>query len=815
MDLVQYRLELIDERNSGLRGLAARCLERVPLAFCAIGLICGIAVEHRIGAGVRYWLALLVPAVLATAVLCLPISRLRKPVFAALAAAILFACLGGIRVAAYRHMDPRDISRLAGEGRTIADLRGRIAGNISIEDRSNWAFGRFQYENLFSTFDMEVMQARCLSGWEEVTGRVRVRVAEPVYDLAPGDYIQVYATLRRFARPMNPGGFDARGFYERHGIHLSAQVETRLAIEHWEKAGNEGPAAAEFQQWLRDSAAAMLKRGRVDEDESDGLLEALLLGRRSHISPVTYEAFRRTGLLHFISLSGMHIGIVIGAIWQAARVAGITRRRRAALCIGAIILFLLIVPAYSPILRAGMIGLVFCSAAILRRHSEPVNTLSLAAIIILLLSPIELFSVGWQLSFGCVLGILLFSRRLEMLFYAAISRLLRRNVPGDQTGGNLPGKMARAAVSLAAMGVAAWLGGAGLMLYHFHNITPLASLWTYLSSPLMTAVLIFGYIKLLLSAVLPTAGELLAPVVSWLAWGFIKIVELMASVRLSEIVVGRVNIWLVALYYCTILYIPFVHWPRPIYRKAISSAMAAAMVVSMGLLLWQRYNPADVEFVCLSMGHGQAAVAKTPDGTFLFDCGSRSLKDCGRRAVLPFLRWQGASRLDAVYLSHGDMDHCNGLPEVVASGRPAAVFVSDALEAELGDYGIDAVLKDSTAGLRRSISAGDVTTLEQVKIHTLWPPDTNETSPLSDNNKSLVTMLEFAGRRILISSDIERHAQQQILLRYPGLKADVVVAPHHGSVRTRYSGFIEALQPEAVIYSCDETQQARALQADT
>jgi competence protein ComEC len=77
-----------------------------------------------------------------------------------------------------------------------------------------------------------------------------------------------------------------------------------------------------------------------------------------------------------------------------------------------------------------------------------------------------------------------------------------------------------------------------------------------------------------------------------------------------------------------------------------------------------------------------------------------------------------------------------------------------------------------------------------------------------------VTLIDFAGRRILISSDIQQYAQKRILEMYPDLRADVVIAPHHGSVASRHKGFIEALKPEVVIYSCDEAQKDRAIKAN-
>jgi len=812
LDLVQYKLERLDERNSGLHGLLQRGLQHTPLLFCALGLIAGILIQNYTDLAIWPWLTILIfTLIIAFFIILRPI---RHPAAAALLALAAFACLGALRLISASQISPYDISALAGDTPAIADLRGRIASDISIENRQNWAFGQFQYENLSSTFLLEIHEARCTTGWRQVTGTTRVRVAEPVYDLMPGDCVELYTTLSRFKPPMNPGTFDTKSYYARRGIHLAAFVESRAAILPWHPTPASRPVFATFQQWLRAAAHKKLRWGDIADDPGYGLLEALLLGRRADIDPETYEAFRRTGLLHYVSLSGMHIGIVIAAVWQLARIIGFTRRRRAVLCIGAITLFLTLVPAQSPILRAGVIGLAFCGAALARRQSQPVNTLSLAAIIILLFSPLELFFVGWQLSFACVLGILLISKRLEMSFYEAVSRVTRHNISPDDMGRGVYRRFLRGTVALMATGIAAWIGGSGLMLYHFHNATPLASVWTAVTSPLMAAIMVLGYLKIALSAVVPTLGEILAPVISALSSVFISLVKSMAKVSLSEIVMGHVAGWFVVLCYAAILYVVGIYWPAPRIKSRVNLALVIVLAAALVLLKWERAYPSGLELACLSVGHGQAIVARCGGDTVLFDCGSRSVKDCGRGVVTPFLRWCGTRRLDAVYLSHGDTDHCNGLPEVMAAYPPSAVFVADVFENELGKYGVDAVIRDLTAHIRRSTVAGDGMDCRRMRIRTLWPPAADAAGSLVDNDKSLAVLVEFMGRKILVSSDIERHAQQQILAMYPDLRVDVVIAPHHGSVKSRYKGFVDALQPEAVIYSCDEVQRARVMRAN-
>ena len=119
----------------------------------------------------------------------------------------------------------------------------------------------------------------------------------------------------------------------------------------------------------------------------------------------------------------MHLGILFGIIWWLSKIMGFLKPARAVICAIAIAVFLLIVPPRAPTLRAAIICWVFCASVFFRRHSNAINTLSLAAIILLLIRPTQLFEAGWQLSFTSVLGLLLFCERLHFFLYEKVTGL--------------------------------------------------------------------------------------------------------------------------------------------------------------------------------------------------------------------------------------------------------------------------------------------------------------------------------------------------------------------------------------------------------
>jgi len=364
------------------------------------------------------------------------------------------------------------------------------------------------------------------------------------------------------------------------------------------------------------------------------------------------------------------------------------------------------------------------------------------------------------------------------------------------------------------VGLAAWLGGAGILLYHFYTITPLASIWTLLVFPFVSLILIFGYLKIIFFFLLPTISAVPGAIVAILSNSLIWIVELIAKLDMSQILIGHIPLMLVIFYYGIIIFTGFVYFRRrPIARKVICTLMFSALIVGLGALKWQRTHTNDLIITFLDVGHGQTILAQLPGkANILFDAGSRTRSDIGSRVVNPFLDYNGINKIDAIFISHNDTDHINGIPEVIEHCNVGSVYTNNGFfggnelggtEKYLNDYLIekDLTIKSLNDELNLNSSAN---------LRILWPnEEASKNKDLGDNDKSQVSLIEFADKKILLCSDIEKHAQRELLRLYPDLKADVVFVPHHGSVSTLEDDFLRKLNPDILIYSCDRTQYER------
>jgi competence protein ComEC len=799
-DPIKRRLDLLDEQLMERRSLLRNFLQLCPLIFAAVGLITGIARGNVIN--IPVWLALLL--FVANTAFCayllkkkLPSRRIEILAFLVFTS---FLLLGVIRFFAFNNPPQSDISHYVTQDRQLAILRGTVITDIRHEDRDVWEFGRFLPSNPSSSFYLNIDQIKTETAWASITGKVRINSSASLTKIFPGDRVEIYCTLSRFPNASNPGQFEIARYMKRKSVLFGATVNSTGGVKLLSTGSS---PLTKLRYKLKTLANQALFSDSQIESENAGLLAALLLGTRSNINTQTYEAFRKTGLSHFISLSGMHMAILAAILWWACRFTGLPKPWRAAICIVLIVAYVLAIPPRPPSLRAAIICCFFFLSVIVRRKPNSLNTLSLAAIILLLAQPASLFQPGWQLSFSCVAGIILFYKKIEHFITShTTDRIPFFNREHEKFPAIVFHVFCTKGRDLLAAGLAAWIGGSGVMLYHFSSITPLACVWTVTVYIFIILILPLGYFKILLAHVLPTVSMLLAIILDYLSEGLIRLVNLIAQYDFSQIVIGKVPLIIIAGFYVFLILLRFWHAPKPLLRKTVLVSMAVAIVFSLITIKHASKRSGDLELTCLDVGHGQAIAVFFPDGTnILFDTGSLSAKNCGASIVVPFLQTKGISKLDAIIASHEDIDHINGIPEVISRYKTASVFANAAMlnriESSSKIRHLNNCLSEISSPLKPIADAPGK------YITAIWP--TNEVCidpKISTNNKSQVSMIEYAGKKILICSDIEIFAQTKIFEMYPDLTADIIVMPHHGSNSNLLENYAEKLGAKTAIISC-------------
>jgi competence protein ComEC len=720
--------------------------------------------------------------------------------------------MGMIRFETYSSPAPNDIRNLVTSDDTLATVRGTVLTTPQSPSAGAWKFSRYRFGPPSSSFYLKVEQIKSANQWIDTCGTVYVYLSGEGGDITAGDYVRVYCTLGRFGPPSHHSQFDIRRSMQRRNICIAAYVKTPSAITILNKAPSS--SLRRIARRIRAVASQALLDASADDEAASALLAALLLGERSDIDPKTNIAFQKTNLAHFISLSGLHLGILAATVWWCCRTAGLSKRSRAIVCAAVIALYVIIVPPRAPTLRAAVICWMFCLATFVRRKPDSLNTLSVAAVVLLMIRPADLFTAGWQLSYMTVLGIILLQKPIAAWI---LDRTLYRleSDSSQPVSGIRGGLLAFAywAIELFATGLAAWLGGAGILLYHFHTIGPLSSLWTVIVFPLVWLILVMGFAKMVLAFILPTLSLLIGLMIIPLTDSFAAMVRLLADTGISQITIGAVPVVIVVSWYAFCLTVRFNRIQNVPVRKLVCVVLLGIVVVPLAALKYNRTHSKDLDLTVLSAGHGQSIVIRMPDNhNILFDTGSLNIKDPGSRLVVPFLRYNGITALDAIILSHADSDHINGIPEVLSAVDVDNIYAGGALIAESTTSSLAGYLSYLLKNDRRSIEPLPPTLdFGKARLTSLWPtPDACLDATIGENDKSQVMLVEFAGGKILLTSDIELYAQERLLELYPALKCDVLVMPHHGSTANLSDRFVEQIDPQTVIISCSRARQPNA-----
>lgn len=675
-------------------------------------------------------------------------------------------------------------------------------------------------------FEVEVTRLRNGTAWQPATGRARLLVRSEVLGVESGDYIRLFGEVSRPSKPRNPGEFDlaAHRRADRLLIFLAADFADCLhRIPQPEQAttGHSGiiPAALDSLRWsvrqhleqLRDIGVGII--GTQIPSPRAELASAVLLGRREEVPPELNDRLLTSGTLHILAISGLHVGIVAGLVFWLSRFFCRRYNTRRVVVVVAAIAYTALAGAPPSAVRACVLVAAFCLAGIMDRQADTFNSLALAAIVVLLANPCDLFRTGFQLSFlaaGTLIAydILVVKRRrsdpLMELWWAYrpwLARKARRL--GAVTG------------DILLAGVCLWCVSAPLVLARFGICAPIAVAVHVIAWLPLTLAIASGMVLLIAGILAPP----LAVPAGWLCNAGFAVLEGIVH-GASQVPgghfwsAGPADWWLLGFYG---LLLGGLFAPRSKGFSAARAAVALTAWAGIGLAAAAATRYAaqpHVNCTVLSVGHGCAVVVELPDGrVLLYDAGSFGNPRRTAQTVARFLWQRNKHHIDTVILSHPDIDHFNALPEMTDYVSVGKVYVSPVMF-DIGSPSLDAL----RAALRQrhipveQLAAGETaTTGGDCRIEVLHP--LADGIPGGDNANSIVLAVSYQGYRVLLPGDLESPGLEMLLSEMP-LPCDVLLAPHHGSRASNPPGLIQWCAPRWIVISGDRRQVDASLPED-
>jgi competence protein ComEC len=732
----------------------------------------------------------------AVAAVTTPRHRARARAIVLLRLAITASAIGAAALA--HHEAPvRALTGWVADGPRLVNVHGRaLAGpehHPAGADSHDGSMSAFDYRGPVTTLPLRLEAIGGADGrLAGARGRLAVVVGGSMPPFAAGDLVAATGLLDAPAPPLNPGEADRRTLALSRGVLGILRVESRGSIAV--TAGRAPGIADRFAAWRERLRGRMLRRLTDtlprDDAERDALLVALLLGRRDAALGPLAAAFQRVGLAHVLAVSGMNLCLVVGMAVIAARFLGARRRTEGAVGFAATLAYLVVVEAQVPVLRAGLMAGCVALGAILGRRWRSESLVALSGMALLLWRPHQLFEPGFQLSYGAVLALIVLVPHVRRRWFGARDALAA-------TAAQMIGQRLADSVTVAAV---AWAVTTPIAAHHFGMVAPAAILLTLIVLPLVSAILGLGFLIMIIAPLLPSAARLAAVPLDVVTETLIAIVTTADAVPGSVVFVPRPGAaWTTAAVALVALWGFGWMSARP-RRAAAAVAIAAAWYGAPHLL--ESHAPA-LRVDMLAVGDGSCYVLRAGGEAIVFDAGSSDL-GAGDRVIVPAMRALGVRRVAAIVISHANLDHYSAALEIVDAFGVRRVYVSPqsvrhAGEEPLGGFAQLLRELDARRVLVSEVAAGATWAMGSAAVRFLHPPAGAD--PPRANDASLVVMIEVAGRRVLLTGDIQAEAIEQVRCSLgaaddgvmPPGHVDVVELPHHGSFSEAAASFVASL----------------------
>ena len=666
--------------------------------------------------------------------------------------------------------------------------------------------GRHDVGRLQGFYQPFVREARAvceMTAWNgkplpPVKARITFRLAPEDFQpiLSYGDLVEFRGKLLAPPPVMNPGQFDYAHFLKTKNVAYVSYA----APGKWRRLG---PAAnggnflirwsSFLRRWTEESIYGFLPF------PENALLAGLLLGERGPLPGGMVETFMVTGTVHILAVSGMMTAFIAGILFLALRAFQVPRKWAAGLSVVGVIFFILMTGAHPPVCRAGLFSILALAAVLFERKINGGVLLGVTAVILVLVNPLVLEDLSFQISFLATAGLMVFSAGLlEKLSF-----------------------LWKPAALLVTSTLAAQLSVWCLLIFVFNQLSFYSPVANLLIVPLALFAAAAGLTAIAGSLIHPLLGKIFGAA----CWVPLKLLILLADkIALwpgaALVVASPPGLWVV-LFHIWLAALFLAHWPsrrpeapaedwkrkqtfRLKWQKMVLKMGAVFFLASLFFFIFTAFRPQPLRLTFLSVGHGNAVVLRTPQGrVFVFDGGKETDGPDRYNPVVAYLRHLGIQKVAGILDTHPDADHVGGLLNLLSAYPVEEAVVSPEAKADTGVYRrFEQAVQNKGVTLLKLHEGDRLHHLEPVLVEILHPPEGFQPRIHADNNLSVVSLVSDGGLTALLPGDLEKEGLLRLLKdNQPFPKVDWLMAPHHGRASGEPALCAEGLRPRFVVMS--------------
>ena len=511
--------------------------------------------------------------------------------------------------------------------------------------------------------------------------------------------------------------------------------------------------------------------------ETGDLLLAILLGDKKDLSEQIQINFKNSNLSHMLAVSGAHVSYIIVGLTYITQNLIMGKRKGRVFCIFFLIIFMAITNFTPSVTRACIMAILTLVSEILYKKADIYTNISISALIILLYNPYSLLDLGFKLSFGGTIGIVIFMRFIKK----------KQEEP----------KLLNYIKQMALVSICANIIIIPIIMNNFNTVSLTFLVSNILASPILAIIVIVGFSIIIISIISHSLSNLLVfwlnPILNLL----IKISSFCSKLPFAKILVVTPYIFNIIFYYTIILYLVNYNELKQFIKKETVILLSIILILSNFIFY---ILPQDLKIYFIDVGQGDSTLIVTPSKkTILIDGGGSESFDVGEKVLLPYLLDRRIRKIDYIMISHFDTDHCKGIFTVIENLKVKNIIISKQAEKSENYKKFKEIVANKKINIIL-VKAGDKIKIDKyIYFKILFPTEKLiMQNPL--NNNSIVSQLNYKSFKMLFTGDIEEIAEKEILnLQKDKLKSTILKVAHHGSNTSSTQEFINSVKPELAL----------------
>lgn len=508
--------------------------------------------------------------------------------------------------------------------------------------------------------------------------------------------------------------------------------------------------------------------------KNSNIMKSIILGKYSYLEEEDLNRFRDLGLAHILAVSGLHIGIIAGVLILLFSYIGLHRNINIALTIGILWTYAYIIGNPPSVIRANLMFSLLLLSQALKEPYDSINILSFSGFLMIIINPFLVFSLGFQLSYFATFFILYLTPKLNILF----------NLKSEYIGKSMVGILA------------VQIGLFPIQAYYFNRIPILAIIANLLFIPLFSLCLILGMVLMLYPVTNGYISKSIGIILNFLLDIQFLGIEILGFFPKLTFRLPSPSIIEIILYY-VLVFIVFGSIKITKLNKSLAKVIVFYLLLLIAINLFNLNLDQSLNIKFIDVGQGDSILIQTKSADYLIDTGGNIFGnfDIGKNILQPYLEKEGVFKLKGVFITHFDGDHCKSLPYLIDNieiqniyfgyERPGNIYYDEILE------------KAKYEGIPISIlKAGDSLDLDDnTNITVYGPKEVLINNPkASENDLSLVLMLNYFNKDILFTGDIEKLGEKSLVDNL-NRKVEFLKVPHHGSKTSSSIELLDAIEP--------------------